>query len=86
MNNSITDEVDQSQEPPVKKTKFQIPKENAKSKVSDTAAVLKMMSDVYKERKEARAADEYDIFGELIARKLRNLKTAYSRSTVQVWI
>lgn len=28
--------------------------------------------------------DEYDIFGELVARKVRNLEDSFARSTVQV--
>lgn len=66
-----------------KKTNQKLPK--AETKQYDTSKdVFKLMMDIYKHRKDTRAVDDCDIFGQLVARKLKNLKTFHSRNTVQV--
>lgn len=76
-NYSNADEVN-VQEPSAKKPKPSNAKSNEKPS-GISAEVLKLMTDIYKDRKDARTVDDYGIIGEFVARKLRNLKSTHFR-------
>lgn len=46
---------------------------------SQSTQVFNMMKSIY----EKRERDEYDVFGEMIAHNIRNLKSEYAKITVQ---
>lgn len=52
-----------------------------------TTGMVNIMKKFFNEQRNFnKDKDEFDIFGELISRKIRNLNTHYARATVQVFI
>nr|CAI5835921.1 unnamed protein product [Callosobruchus analis] len=49
---------------------------------TESTNVFDMMKSIY-ENREKREQDEYDVFGEMVAHNIRNLKSEYSRISVQ---
>ncbi|CAH0560412.1 unnamed protein product [Brassicogethes aeneus] len=50
---------------------------------SQSSEIFEMMKSMYKKKDETAKRDEFDVFGEMVAHNLRNLKSEYSKISLQ---